>query len=120
MKTTFQDMLDYIKPLEWSIARAGEVRCADGRCPIVAAAYLMAHNEYLELEEEWSDDGYDTAADVLGLTIDCGDFIEAADYNERAIRLSHKHDTAKCSQIIRTRRRLLKALGLTEDELITA
>ena len=119
MKTTFQEMLDEIKDLDWAVSSGGEIRCASGRCPIVAAAFLMAHDAYEELEDEWDDDSYDTAADVIGLTIDCGTFIEAVDYNERTIRKSYKFDTKQGAQVIRIRRRVLKALGLTEQELVT-
>ncbi len=117
MKTTFQEMLDKIKSREWQLVEDGPVRCANGLCPILAAAYELAHDAYVKLYgEDWDSMNFDQAADLIGLTIDYYIFIDAVDYNEEQIRrVWGKYSPARCNHLIRTRRRVLKALGLTEQ-----
>ncbi len=112
MKTTFQEMLDGIKSLDWSMGHYGSIRCENNLCPVVAAAHELARKEFEALNGTWVSGGYNLAADVIGLTINVDDFIVAVDNSEGRIRASH--DGQRCGHLIRIRRRVLKALGLTE------
>ncbi len=115
MKTTLQELLDGISSLDWSVNIYGSIRCANGRCPILAAVNEIAHEEWMDQMGGLSDNGdYNFAADIIGLTVNYQDFVAAVDNDEVQIEHVYKDNRQKRGNILRTRRRVMKALGLTE------
>ncbi len=120
MRTTLQAMLEHIESRNWSIRDYGAIRCASGLCPIVAAAHELTRAKAQSHGRVWDsghgrvwDSGdWSQAANAIGLTIAASDFIIAVDNEESRIRMIYGYDIQRCSQLIRTRRRVLKALGL--------
>ncbi len=119
MKTTIQELLDGISSLNWSINDYGSIRCANHRCPILAAAHELAYTEFIDQMGGESENGdYDQAADIIGLDIDCQDFVAAVDNDEVHIKHIYRHMGHKRGSILRTRRRVMKALGLKEQHCV--
>ncbi len=115
MKTTLSEMLEHLKSRKWTISYYGAIRCESGLCPIVAAAQILAHDEFEQEHGDWVSDSFRLASTVIGLTVNPWTFIEAVDQNEQSIRAMY--EPAKCSQLIRTRRKVVKALGLTDIQM---
>ncbi len=119
MKTTIQELLDGISSLDWSINDYGSIRCADGRCPILAAVHELALTKWTdEIGGEGDNGDYNQAANIIGLAIDCQAFVAAVDNDEAHIKHIYKNMGQKRGRILRTRRRVMKALGLIEQRAI--
>ena len=117
MKTTLQEMLEHIKSRKWNISYYGAIRCESNLCPIVAAAQILAHDEFEQEHGDWTSDSFRVASTLIGLTVNPYTFIEAVDQNEQSIRAAYEYFPSKCSQLIRIRRRVVKALGLTDRQM---
>ena len=119
MKTTLQELLDKIKSREWQITDYGTVRCSNGLCPILAAVHELALTKWMDQTGGDGGNGdYNEAAELIGLAIDCQDFVAAVDNDESHIKHIYKNMGRKRGSILRTRRRVMKALGLIEQRSI--
>jgi hypothetical protein len=75
---TIDELIDKIKHLEWHFDDQGMIRCADGKCPIVAAANLNL-SKATKRFNKWNNFEYWRAAESIGLEESPDVVIAAAD-----------------------------------------
>jgi len=71
---TIDKLIEKIKHLEWHVVSGEAIRCADGKCPLIAAANLNSNKKY----DNWH---YISAGESLGFSDkEIFDIVNAADY----------------------------------------